>query len=216
MYYLQLVKRLASDIFLLFSIIMSILLIYFQMIPFVEAAIALKMLNAQTISYTVFTLLLLILPLVMIAGFRRISKRNVLSAVFYSFAAIIFIGTVSDMLSFHGLIGYQFSEGDAVFVNMMWNMPNIFGVLFSLIIVVLYIFLGNKIKHVRRISYKLFLSITVLSVTVPFIYSYLMTGSLPRQTWLDKAGYIIPEYLFLLVTFSIVASSREIWVKHIW
>lgn len=216
MYFLEIVKRLMIDILTLLALVLNCLFLYFQMTPFVRAAFLLHMVNAQTVSFTVFTLLMLILPLVMLCKGEQFPKKNVLSVLFYLFAAVILIGTAADLISFRGFSGYTFSEGDAVFVNMMWNIPSLIGVMFSVIIAVLYCILAHKIKYVRRASLVLLFVVFILSSAIPFAYAYFASGVLPRQTWLEKAAFIIPEYILLLAAFSISGSSRKLWVKHIW
>ncbi len=216
MYFLEIVKRLTIDVFTFLAIVVNGLLLYFQMVPFVRAAVSLKMLNAQTISFLLFTIMMLVLPVALLNKNAQTSKKRLLSRIFYIIAAVIFIGTLADLISFRGFFGYKYSEGDAVFVNMMWNMPTIFGALFSVVIASLYCVLAKKIRHVRRLSLLLIFIIFLLSSLAPFVYSYIVSSSLPRQTWLVKAAFIIPEYILLLVAFSVAASSREIWIKHIW
>lgn len=216
MYFLEIVKRLTIDIFTLLAIVLNCLFLYFQMLPFARAAFLLHMLNVQTVTFMIFTLLMLILPIVMLFKGDYFPKKNVLSVLFYLFAAVILIGTAADLISFRGFSGYTYSEGDAVFVNIMWNIPSLAGVGVSILIAALYCVLANKIKHVRRASLILLLTVFILSSAIPFAYAYFFHGILPRQTWLEKAAFIIPEYILLLVAFSVSASSRKLWVKHIW
>ena len=66
MYFLEIVKRLTIDVFTFLAIVVNGLLLYFQMVPFVRAAVSLKMLNAQTISFLLFTIMMLVLPVALL------------------------------------------------------------------------------------------------------------------------------------------------------
>lgn len=216
MYFVEVVKRLIIDIFFFAALVINLFFMYFQMSSFVRAAVSLNMLNVQIISYTLYAVLLLVLPVLLLSVPQRFSKRHALKGIFYAFAAVLIIGTCGDLIAYGGFVGYQFSEGDAVFVNLMWNMPNIFGVLCSAVMAVLYIVLGNKIARVRRGAYVMFLLIAVFTIVIPFAYSLIIGGSMPRQTWLEKSAFIIPEFICLLTSFSVAVSSRKLWTQHIW
>jgi len=107
-------------------------------------------------------------------------------------------------------------EGDAIFVNLMWNMPNMWGVGLSIIIATLYFFLGKQIKRKRRISYILYISIFTMSHVPTMIYSLVATGAFPRDTYLQKSLYVIAVQVLLLGAFTLAASSRSLWKRHIW
>ena len=216
MYFYQFIKRLTIDIIMFFAVVISLFFLFDQMIPFIKSAVSLHVMNWQTIPYMIYALLLILLPVTLLSHSMRISKTRLLRAIFFCFAATILIGSVGDLITYRFFIGYNFSEGDAVFVNILWNMPNLLGVLFSLIIAVLYIALGIQIRYKRRVSYILYLVIFLLSALAPFLYTYIATGYLPRETWIKKAAFIIPEQLLILISLSICVTSRELWVKHIW
>ncbi|MBO5059795.1 MAG: hypothetical protein J6C82_02615 [Clostridia bacterium] len=216
MAFYQLIKRLTIDIFLLFALIMSLLFLYTQIIPFYTSARALGYINGQSISYMTFSILYLLLPFCLIWNSPRFNKRKCLKIICYAISAAILIGTICDLISFGGFRDYAFTEGDMIFINILWNMPNIWGALFSIIISVMYFLLGKKIVRKRREPYGIYLAIFILSVFVPFIYTYFTTGMLPRETFLHKALFIIPEQLFILVSLSISASSRSLWCEHVW
>ncbi len=212
----QMIKRLLIDVFEFFALLFCLLFIYTQMIPFVKAAFSLNYVNGQAISYIIFSLLLLIFPLVLLWHPIHFDKATILRRFFYCFGIIILTGTVFDLILYNAFIGYTYAEGDMIFVNILWNIPNIYGAVFSCIIAVLYLFLGKWIKRRRRISYILYLVIFILSAAVPFVYTYYATGFLPRETWLQKAVFIISEQLLVLTAFTICASSRTLWKQHIW
>ena len=212
----EMLKRLLIDLFELCAIIICLLFLYTQMLPFVNAAIALDYINGQTISYTLYSLLLLILPATMLFGFPYILKAHALRIIFYSIAAIIVIGTVSDLIMYKFFIGYTFAEGNTVFVNIMWNMPNIWGALFSFVIAALYVLLGKWIKRARRLPYLIFICIFVLSAALPFLITYFSSASLPRASWLQKALFIIPEQFLILLSLTVCSSSRQLWNLHVW
>lgn len=216
MLFQQMVKRLVIDALIFFSALINLYFLYSQMFPFVNAAIALGYVNGQTVSYSVYTVLLLCLPVILLLSSVKPSKKQVLRVLFYAFAATIFAGTVSDLISYNFFMDYTFKEGDTVFVNIMWNMPNLGGALFSLLISALYIQLGIWIKRRRTISYCIYLAIFLLSLIVPFSYTFLIAETLLRATWLQKSMFILLEQFFILIALTMCASSRSLWQKHIW
>ncbi len=210
------VKRLTVDMFMFFALLISALFFYQQMVPFIRAAFLLKALNAQTLSYILYTILILILPLFFLMNFKRHDKSLMLRGLFYIIAAIIAIGTISDLVINNFFIGYRYSEGDTVFVNIMWNMPNLFGVLHSAILCTLYVFLGKWVRRRRKITLYLFIGIFAASFIVPFIYTFITSGMLPRETWLEKALFIMSEYMLMVVSLGICSTSRALWKHHVW
>lgn len=212
----ELIKRLFIDIAAFFALALNLYFLYSQMIPFLNAALALNYLNGQTICYMAYSVLLMLFPAILLFGAPVISKPKALRILFYAFAAVLFAGSVSDLISYNFFLGYTFIEGHTVFVNIMWNMPNIWGVLFSLVIATLYALLAYWIKKRRKISYFLYLSIFILSVAIPLIYTYFTSSALPRDSWMQKAVLIIPEQFLILISLSVCASSRSLWKKHVW
>lgn len=184
--------------------------------PFVTAAIALGYINARAISYVIYALLFLLFPVILLIHPVKFDKGELLRKLFYAFAAIILAGTVSDLIAFKGFAGYKFSEGDMVFVNILWNMPSIWGALFSVVIAALYVLLGKWVRRRRKITYALYISIIVVSAVTPFLYTYLTSGYLPRTAWMQKASFNILEQLLILVSLSVCVTSRSLWKKHIW
>ena len=210
------VKRVAIDFCEYIAAGLGILFFSSKMIPFINAALALGYVNGQTISYLIFSILLILLPLVLLCGFKTLSKRTILRWLFYSFAIIILCGTIFDIITFKCFVGYTFREGDAIFVNLLWNMPNIGGIIISVIVAALYYFLGKQIKRTRRTSFMLYIATVVMSHAPTFIFTYFSTGSVPRNTYLQKSLYVIAIQLLLLGAFSLAATSRTLWRRHIW
>lgn len=212
----NLVKRLTIDIFMFLALLLSLVFFWYQMIPFIKAAILLDAVNMQTVSYLAYSILLICMPLFFLLVQRTIEKGLLLRYMFYGFSAVILLGTISDIIKYHGFINYNFMEGDAVFINMIFNMPNLFGVLASILLAILYFQLGKSIRRNRKKSLMLFMAIFSVSFILPFLVSFILTGLMPRATWLEKAAYIISEHILLLVSLCICATSRTLWKKHIW
>lgn len=209
------VKRLTIDMFMFLSLLVSVLFFAQQMIPFVNAAIKLNALNMQTFSYIIYTILLVLLPFFFLFHIEKYDKGLVLRVILYSLAGIIIVGTISDLITYRLFLDYTYTEGDTVFVNIMWNMPNLIGVLMSAIIAFLYLRLGKWIRRRRKISLKLFFAVFLCSFIVPFIYTLIVTNALPRETWLEKALFIMTEYILLLVSLSICSTSHSLWKQHV-
>ena len=212
----QMVKRVTIDVCEFMALLLGLLFFYFKMYSFVNAAVKLGYVNGQTISYLIYAILLILLPIVLLVCFRRLNKASILRLMFYAFATVILVGTVFDIITYRGFTDYMFIEGDAVFVNLMWNMPNMYGVCHSIIMIVLYVLLGKQVKRTRRLSLILLITIFIMTNIPPFIYSFAASGTWPRETFLQKSIYILAIQIFLLAAFSIAATSRTLWKQHIW
>lgn len=214
--YVHMVKMVTIDLLEFVAIILGSLFYYYKMSPFVNAAIALGYVNGQTVTYAIFAILLVLLPIVLLFHFKRLNKGSVLRYIFYSYAAVIIWGTVCDIMTYNRFVGYVFKEGDAIFVNLMWNMPNNIGVFMSIIVATLYIFLGKQIKRSRTKSCILYTAVFIMSHLPAYVYSIVSTGVWPRSTYMQKSLYVIAIQLLILVAFLIAATSRTVWRKHIW
>lgn len=212
----QMVKRVAIDVCEFMALLLGLLFFYFKMYSFVHAAVMLGYVNGQTISYMIYAILLVLLPIVLLVCFRRLNKASILRLMFYAFAAVILVGTVFDVITYNWFNDYMFIEGDAIFVNLLWNMPNMYGVVHSVIMAILYIALGKQIKRKRRLSLILLIVIFILSNIPPVIYAFVTSGTWPRETYLQKSIYVLAIQIFLLAAFSIAATSRSLWKQHIW
>ena len=212
----EMVKRVAIDFCEYIALGLGVLFFSAKMIPFVTAAISLGYVNGQTISYLIFSILLILLPIILLCGFKKHSKRTILRWLFYSFSIIIVCGTIFDMFTFKFFIGYTFKEGDAIFVNLLWNMPNIGGIILSAVVAAMYYFLGKQIKRNRRISFMLYVATVAMSHIPTFVYTFFATGSVPRDTYLQKSLYVIAIQLLILGALALAATSRTLWRRHIW
>lgn len=212
----QMVKRVAIDVCEFMALLLGLLFFYFKMYSFIHAAVMLGYVNGQTISYMVYAILLILLPIVLLVCFRRLNKASILRLMFYAFAGVILVGTIFDVVTYNWFSDYMFIEGDAIFVNLLWNMPNMSGVFHSIIMATLYILLGKQIKRKRRLSLVLLIIVFILSNVPPFVYSLITSGTWPRETFLQKSIYVLAIQIFLLAAFSIAATSRTLWKQHIW
>ena len=214
--YVHMVKLITIDLVEFAAIIMGVLFYYFKMFPFVSAAVSLGYVNGQTVFYALFAILLVLLPIALLVRFKHINKGSVLRYLFYSYSTVIIIGTIFDIVRYSWFIDYTFIEGDALFVSMMWNIPNKAGVLMSAIVATLYALLGKQIKRSRTYSYILYVLVFIMSHLPAYVYSLVSTGNLPRITYMQKSLYVIAIQLLILSAFSIAATSRSIWGRHVW
>ena len=214
--YIQMVKMVTIDLLEFVAILMGVLFYYYKMVPFVNAALILGYVNGQTVFYALFALLLVILPSILLIRFKRYNKAKVLRYIFYAYAAVIIGGTVCDMISYDCFINYTFKEGDAIFVNLMWNMTSFKGVVMSAVVAGLYIILGKQIKRSRTKSFALYIMVFIMSHLPAYVHSFALTGAIPRSTFLQKSLYVIAIQLLILAAFSVAATSRSVWSKQIW
>lgn len=212
----QMVKRVSIDILEFLALVMGILFYYFKMNSFVRAAISLGYVNGQTVSYLLFSILLIALPIILLSSFATLNKGSLLRYLFYGFGIIIIFGTICDIITYKGFYNYIYMEGDTIFTKLMWNMPNMLGVVCSVAVAMLYFALGKQIKRKRRVSYALYIAIFILSHFPAILYSLVTTGAFPQDTYLQKSLYVIAIQLLILGAFTLAASSRTLWKGHIW
>ena len=208
------IKRNLISFFICASIAIWFLYLYLQLWDFIKAAISLKYVNVQTVSFSVYSFLLVFLPSAIIYSPRQ-SKNNLFKTVCFCISATLLIGTIGDVITYNFFKDYSFLEGDAIFCNIVVSIPNMYGVLCCLILSFAYALFGLCLTKNRVASFFLYLLIFLIIAVPPFLYSFNTWGGFPRQTWVEKAAFIIPHQACLLLSLLLANTSEFIWKEHI-
>ena len=196
------------------SIAIWFLYLYFELWDFIRAAISLKYVNIQTVSFSIYSFFLVLLPSAIVYSPRH-SKKNLFKAICFGISASLLLGTIGDIITYNFFKDYTFLEGDAIFCNIVVSIPNMYGVLCCLILSFAYALFGIYLTENRIASFFLYLLIFLIIATPPFIYSFSTWGGFPRQTWVQKAAFIIPYHACLLLSLLLASTSKFIWREHI-
>lgn len=209
------IKYILIDILEFLAIALWFAYLYFSLWSFIRAAVALNCVDVQKVSYVVYSVLFLLLPTVFAWSPSRLNKRTLLRIVCFGFALVLIVGTIADLITFKGLIGYTFVEGDAVFVNLIMNLPNLWGAVFCLVLAGLYIAFGINITERPLVAYLIFLSIFIIDAVLPFLISFGLYDMMPRLTWIKKSMFLLPIQFLILLTMTFGITARKYWAKLI-
>ena len=207
-------KRTLVSFFNFLCLALWFLYLYFKLWDFATAAISLKYINIQTVSFVIYSFLLVLLPVTIIYSPKR-SKKNLFKIVCFAISASLLAGSVGDVITYNFFKGYNFLEGDAIFCNIVVSIPNMYGVLCCLVLSALYAILGLYLTENRFLSVFLYLLIFLIISVPPFIYSFSMWGGFPRQTWVEKAAFIIAHQACLFLSLLIASTSEFVWSERI-
>jgi len=210
------VKYVLIDICEFLAIALWFAYLYFSLWSFINAAIAMNVVDVQKVSYVLYSLLFLLLPTFFNWSPSRLNKQTLLRGISIAYALVLLVGTVADFISFNFFIDYTFIEGDAVFVNLIMNMPNMGGAIICLIMAALYVAFGFTVTEKPVVAYIIFFSIFFLDAILPFLISLGIYGSMPRLTWIKKSLFLLPMQFLNLLALTLAVTSREYWRKIIY
>ena len=208
------IRRGLIGFFRFFSVAVWFLYIYFKLWDFVKAAIALQYVNVQTVCFSLYSVLIVLIPAA-ILYLPKFSKRKLFMAISFAIALTLFIGATGDLFTYSFFIDYEFMEGDAIFCNIILSIPNIYGVLLCYLLAGLYVLFGINIIDHRYRTFFIYLFIFIIGYAPAYIYSYLAWGGYPRQTWIEKAAFLIPHQLSMLICFALSFTSQFLWEERI-
>lgn len=207
------IRRTLASFLLFVSVALWFLYLYFKLWSFIKAAIAMNYLNVQTVSFIVYSFALILFPSAIIYSPNH-SKKNLFRFVCLLLSSSLLVGVVGDMITYNFFIDYTFMEGDAIFSNIVISIPNMYGVLCCLIIALAYAIIGFNIKERRILSTLMYALIVLMVIIPPFLYSFISWNGYPRQTWVEKAAFIVPHQICLLFSIILSCSSELIWDEN--
>jgi hypothetical protein len=189
------------------SVAIWVLYVYFKLSEFIEAALSLKYITVQTVSFVLYSVLLVFLPATAIF-LPRFLRKSFLKWVCFCLSAVVMVGAIGDLFTYNFFRDYTFFRGDAIFCNILLGIPNLYGTICCILISLLYLFLGIHIMKNRGIACLLYLLIFLIGAAAPFIYSYTSWGGFPRHSWLLKAAFIIPHQACVLLALVFAFISK--------
>lgn len=208
------IKRTLSSFFQFLAVAMWFLYLYFKLWDFAKAAIMLRYINVQTVSFILYSFILILLPASIIYTPRH-SKDKLFRFIGFSMAVVLVVGAVGDLITYNFFSGYTFREGDAVFCNIVVSVPNLCGTFCCFILAAAYALFGVYMTKNRLLAYLLYLTIFLIGLISPFMYAYVSWGGFPRQTWVEKSAFIIPHQLCMFLSFTMLVGSDLLWREHI-
>ena len=187
--------------------------LYSKLWEFITAAVLLKNINVQTISFIIYSFLLVLLPAALIYSPKH-SKKNLFMVISFALSAVILVGAVGDLITYNFFSDYTFVVGDAIFCNILIGIPNIYGTVCCLLLSLAYFFFGIYITENRLAACLLYLFIVLIGVIPAIIYSFNAWGGYPRRSWIEKMAFIAPHQASLLISFSLSSISLPLWEEH--
>ncbi len=203
--------------------------------------------NLSSIAYCVYRTLFIIIPIIMLSMSKKISKMKVFKIVFMIIGICFLLGNTwviyylanggSPMALLYGSVPKWFWFGELgtlaaeswdkicvyqydtvlVFNYLIWDSYDLFNVIFSTIIGILYIQLSIILDTSRRRVMKKITQIFALSFILPVLYNMVVRKNfLPSGTWSNKNILLMFESAFMLVSLNLAASSRSFWHDVLW
>lgn len=197
------------------SIAIWFLFLYFKLWVFINAAVVLKTLNIQTVSFIVYSFLLVLFPATLIYSPKRGSKKKIFNFIFYFISIVILAGAIGDLFTYNLFRDYTYTVGDAVFCNILLGVPNIYGTICCLILSLAYFIFGKYLTENKTTACLAYLSVILIGITPALIYSFSSWGGFSRSAWVEKAAFIAAHQICLFISFLIASTSSRLWREHI-
>lgn len=183
--------------------------------------------NLSSISYTLLRFFQILLPIFAFVPEKFTDKSRVLQIVLYAIGILYITGSswivyclAANPVSSLGNVEFmrQYLQLNALnFGYLVWDSYDVFAVLFSVIEAALYIACAYSISRVRRRTVVLYVTLTVLSLSLPFLYVYLILGTGEFSTmFLQKNTVLIVSQILMCVGFAVAGTSRRLWETAIW
>lgn len=204
------IRRGLISVFYFSAVAMWFLFLYFKLWEFINAAIQLNYFTVQTVSFMVYSAFLLLLPSAFVFS-PPYSKKNLFLTICYGFSLVLAIGAIGDMITYKLFIDYFFMETDAIFCNIIFGIPNMYGVLLCFILSAAYALFGFYLQKNKYIACAMYFLIFILSFVPSFVYSYYVWNGFPRLTWIEKAAFIVPQQTCILLSLILSATSDVLW-----
>ena len=222
-------KRIIIDMCIVFAILLSIYYLATTHVEFMISLFHFQMINVSAISYTLMRSLYLLLPLLLLVPQSRhgIPKIKKLKWVFYLFGIFYILGTtwaihylidnpISSFADFDFTHDYLQSNA-LVFDYLVWDTYDLWGVLFSFIQATVYFLIGHYISKSKTKTVILFWISLILSILLPFIYVYLLSGrDAFTSMWLQKNVVLFASGLLTASALTIARNSSGLWGDVVW
>ena len=198
--------------------------------------------NLSSLSYIAQRACLVLVPLIMLTNNKGTPKRKILKILFLIIGVCYFLGNTwvlsyliqnsfsHEAFSNLGLSSvpmwfgneavnqakatvYAFQYNNAyVFNYINWDSYNLYGILYSTIMGIIYIRFSLNLNNRMKYVYKHFVLILVLLVAIPLFHNVVIEKSLMySELWSAKNVLIIFSMFIIAVTLKLASHSRNFW-----
>lgn len=198
--------------------------------------------NLSSIAYIVQRAVFVFIPLIMITAKTRIPKYIILKAMFYTIGVCYLLGNtwiiyylISNSFSgeafanlwygsfpvwlsndtvkaaVQALYDYQYNNA-FVFNYIMWDSYNLFGIVFSTVMAVLYFRFAKRINgHMKKVCRR-YLTISLFALLAPILYNVLFQNVFVFSSlWGSKNIILIFSSVFVYIALLLSSTSRTFW-----
>lgn len=198
--------------------------------------------NISSMAYIIQRAVFVFVPMIMITTKTKIPKQTIIKIMFIIMGICYFAGNlwIIYYLAENGFSGssfanlwygsfpdwatnetveaaknalYQFQYNNAfVFNYIMWDSYNLFGIVFSLIMGLLYLRFAIRIGgHMRKVCRR-YLAIALFAIIVPIAYNAVFKLYFPFSAlWGEKNILLVFSTVFVYIAMKISSSSRTFW-----
>lgn len=198
--------------------------------------------NLSSIAYIVQRAVFVFIPLIMLTAKTRIPKYIILKAMFYTIGVCYLLGNtwiiyylISNSFSgeafanlwygsfpvwlsndtvksaVQALYDYQYNNA-FVFNYIMWDSYNLFGIIFSTVMAVLYFRFAKRISgHMKKVCRR-YLTISLFALITPILYNALFQNVFLFSTlWGTKNIILIFSSVLVYMALLLSSTSRTFW-----
>ena len=211
------IKKIAVNFFKFLSIAIWVPFVFLAIWPFINSAITKNCIGFPTVGFVLYALILLLLAICLTwSPMYFIDKAKLIQGLCYAMSALLIIEIIADLVTYKAFIGYEFVDGDPIFVNIITNSPGWPGVIMCFALAVLYFFFGKLLLTDRKWpAFVMYLLIFFMTGIMPIIYSIPMTHIMLRVAWLKKALFIIPHQFFVLIALIVSMADDDLWATNL-
>lgn len=240
-------KRILIDVLLVVALILGGLYVVEIFVDFLISLFHFEgTVNVSSIVYCVQRVLVILLPLVLLTAVNRLLKLKILQVVFFAIGICyllantwiinyMFTNNPMDLLYgsipkwfYHGELGrtaqaawenlvtFQYDKA-MVFNYLVWDSYDLWALIFSTLIGIMYIRLGLVLDMGRSKVLKRYLWINILLLVLPFIYNMLIRQRwMVSGTWATRNVFLVFEAFFVYAALVMAATSRTFWHDVLW
>ncbi|MEE0944342.1 MAG: hypothetical protein UIM24_02675 [Clostridia bacterium] len=211
------------------SIIFGIIYVLTSHMDYLMNMIEYRALTLTNFVYSFFRFECVILPVIFVvrrnAYFPKILMEKVLlgafavaalAGVMWSFDYLNYY-TFRDLLNEEYMYLYQAITSNYIAVNrLMWGTTSLAGIIFSLILSIMYFMTALLMHKYRKIVVGCFTVIFLFRVITPITYICIAGEMQILSEWFIKNLFWVLSALFMTLGIWSTASSDDSWMEHIW
>lgn len=240
-------RRIMIDALLVIALILGGLYVYQIFIDFLISLFHFDgTVNVSSIAYCVQRTLFILLPLIMLTAVNKLPKLKILQGMFFLMGVcyilanswVIYYATENNPMNllygsvpkifyrgqfgetakaaWESLVKYQYDRA-MVFNYLVWDSYDLWAVIFSTVIGIMYIRFALILDTGRKKILKEYLKINILLVVLPFIYNMLIRQRwMVSGTWATRNIYLIFGAFFVYAALVMASTQRSFWHDVLW